>query len=293
MYKIPEDIKRYIDDTISHPVGLIGCRSLNPQISLDCCEYDLGILNRDLGHGRILKIANHNVKFINLQILPKLDRTLALKDMILLRDDNAFTLSSIINAIKPNIYRQILTASGKRAIINSIFHHEKISKTILSEPVLSSMWLKISAYDFLEGVLALSGSRPMPLHELSQIRALDIERQDIAEAVISALECIGIERASKSSISRCLEAIHELYRMRCGIELNCNKIMHLFEIGKISDCYYYIGRIGRKILLAKDDKFYLKYMKLICTSMDLSNDIQQIQKLHRYLLKGCKSLLKN
>jgi hypothetical protein len=69
-------------------------------------------------------------------------------------------------------------AFGKRIIIRSLFRYEKI-RAIQTQPILAAIWMKISAYDFLEGISSLRGSKPMPLHELYQIRHLTIGRQDM------------------------------------------------------------------------------------------------------------------
>jgi hypothetical protein len=66
---------------------------------------------------------------------------------------------------------------GKRTIIRSLFRYEKINRAIQTQPILAAIWMKISAYDFLEGISSLGGSKPMPLHELYQIRHLTIGRQ--------------------------------------------------------------------------------------------------------------------
>lgn len=292
MYEIPEEIIEYINDNIPYPVAVIGCRSTNPEMSLDCCEYDLAIFGRESTTGSILKIGNHKIELINLPLKPK-QNILVLKDMVLVRDNNQFFLSSMIKAFNPQTYRRILTAFGRKAIISSLFHYEKINKTLQKQPLLSAMWLKISAYDFLEGILALSGSRPMPLHELNQIRDIAIERRDIGDGVKAALECIGLERATRSTISRSLEGISELNSKEYDKELTLIKIKHLLKKGMMSDCYYYIGKIGRRSLVAKSEKFCGQYIKLIQISMDLTNDVQQIQKLHSYLLNSSKNVLKN
>jgi hypothetical protein len=57
----------------------------------------------------------------------------------------------------------------------------------------------------------------------------------------------------------------------------------------LPDCYYYIGKIGGKRLLEKSEKFYSKYTKLIQIAMDLSNEVQHIQKLYNCLFKVSKS----
>jgi hypothetical protein len=295
--RIPKDIRRYVDDNIPHPVGIIGCRSTISEISLDCCEYDLAIFNSEQTNesNRILNIGNYNGELITLPTLPRqLTDILVLKDMILLHDDNKFMLSSIIEGnSNSNTYRKMLTAFGKRAIIRSLFRYEKINRAIQTQPVLAAMWMKISAYDFLEGILSLGGSKPMPLHELYQIRHLTIERQDIADAIIAALECIGVERATRSNISRSFQGVYGLNSTQYDRELISIKMKHLLQTGMLPDCYYYIGKIGGKSLLEKSEKFYSKYTKLIQIAMDLSNEVQHIQKLHNCLFKVGKSVLKN
>ncbi|HEX2230807.1 MAG TPA: hypothetical protein VHG34_01325, partial [Nitrososphaeraceae archaeon] len=178
------------------------------------------------------------------------------------------------------------------SIINSLFYYETITKNIQKNSVLAAMWLKIAAYDFLNGILALSEIKPMPIHELNQIRKITIEHQDIAEGVKIALECIGLERATRSTISRSIEAICELNSMEYDKELIKIKVNHLLEKGMVSDCYYYLGKMGHRCLVYRDYEFLSKYMKLIQISMDLTNDMQQLQKLHINLVSISKIILK-
>jgi hypothetical protein len=294
LYRIPSAIKNYFNDNIRYPVGIIGCRATNPEMSLDCCEYDLAIFSGLSTSRRILNIDNHMVELINMPAMPKgTILALALKDMILLSENSDnFILSSPSKTSNPENYRRMLTALGKKAIIASLFHYEKINKTIEKQPLLAAMWMKISAYDFLEGILALAGTKPMPLHELSQVRQITFERQDIADGVKAALECIGLERATRSVIARSLEGVLELNSNEYDRELISIKIKYLLEKSMLSDCYYYIGRIGYRSLIGKSEKFLAQYIKLVQISMDLTKDVQQIQKLHNYLFKTSKNVLK-
>jgi hypothetical protein len=287
-------VRKYVNDNIPYPVGLIGCRSIKPEISLDCCEYDLAIFNKYTSATKTLKIGKYNVELINLPALPNLKDPLVLKDMILLRDDSNFILSSAIHCSNPKDYQSTLTAFGRRAMINCLFHCEKINNTIKTQPVLSSLWIKISAYDFLEGILALSGLKLMPIHELYQIRHLTIMRQDIADAVLAALECIGVERATRYVILRCFEGLSQLNSNGYyDIKTVYSKIEHLLKVGMMSDCYYYIGKLGRSSLLNRSEKFYTKYIKLIQISMDLDNDLHRMEKMYKYIVNASKSALKN
>ena len=128
-------------------------------------------------------------------------------------------------------------------IIRSLFIHEKVNIFIKKQqPILGAMWLKISAYHFLKGILALSGSNSMPIHELNQIRQMTVHRQEIADAIIIAFKCIGLERATRSSIKRSIEGVIHLNSEQYDSDFFPTKIKYLLDRGLIADCYYYVGK---------------------------------------------------
>ncbi len=302
MQHIPADLVDYISNNFRYPAGIIGCRATNPEMSLDCCEYDIAIFNKQSADNRFIRLGNHGLELITLTETSRID-VMKLHNMIIIQDDDSLSLSSSSSSSSSvssannvfgyqKYYHRVLRDLGKKSIINSLFYHEKITKNIQKNSVLAAMWLKIAAYDFLEGILALSEIKPMPIHELNQIRKITIERQDIAEGVKIALECIGLERATRSTISRSIEAICELNSMEYDKELIKIKVNHLLEKGMVSDCYYYLGKMGHRRLAYRDYKFLSKYMKLIQISMDLTKDMQQLEKLHINLVSISKIILK-
>jgi hypothetical protein len=266
-------------------------------MSLDCCEYDIAIFNKQLTGNRFIRLGNHGLEVITLREISRIN-VMKLYKMIIIQDDNSLSLSSSSLSSANNAsafqqhYLRVLRGLGKKSIINSLFYHEKITKNIQKNSVLAAMWLKIAAYDFLEGILALSEIKPMPIHELNQIRKITIEHQDVAEGVKIALECVGLERATRSTISRSIEAICELNSMQYDRELIKIKVNHLLEKGMVSDCYYYLGKMGHRCLAYRDYKFLSKYMKLIQISMDLTKDMQQLEKMHINLVSISKIILK-
>ena len=295
MQHIPSELVDYISNNFRYPAGIIGCRATNPEMSLDCCEYDIAIFNKQSADNRFIRLGNHGLELITLTETSRIN-VMKLHNMIIIQDDDSLSLSSSSSANNvfgyQKYYHRVLRDLGKKSIINSLFYHEKITKNIQKNSVLAAMWLKIAAYDFLEGILALSEIKPMPIHELNQIRKITIERQDIAEGVKIALECIGLERATRSTISRSIEAICELNSMQYDKELIKIKVNHLLEKGMVSDCYYYLGKMGHRRLAYRDYKFLSKYMKLIQISMDLTKDMQQLEKLHINLVSISKIILK-
>ena len=297
MRHIPNYLIDYISNNFRYPAGIIGCRATNPEMSLDCCEYDIAIFNKQSTGNRFIRLGNCGLEVITLTEISRIN-VMKLYKMIIIQDDNSLSLSSSSLSSANNVsafqqhYLRVLRGLGKKSIINSLFYYEKITKNIQKNSVLAAMWLKIAAYDFLEGILALSEIKPMPIHELNQIRKITIEHQDIAEGVKIALECVGLERATRSTISRSIEAICELNSMEYDKELIKIKVNHLLEKGMVSDCYYYLGKMGHRCLAYRDYKFLSKYMKLIQISMDLTKDMQQLEKLHINLVNISKIILK-
>ncbi|HZA61922.1 MAG TPA: hypothetical protein VE573_03530 [Nitrososphaeraceae archaeon] len=297
MQHLPRDLVDYINNNFRYPAGIIGCRATNPEMSLDCCEYDIAIFNKQSAGNRFIRVGNHGLELITLAEISRTN-VMKLHNMIIIQDDDSLSLSSSSLSSANNVsafqqhYLKVLRGLGKKSIINSLFYHETITKNIQKNSVLGAMWLKIAAYDFLEGILALSEIKPMPIHELNQIRKITIERQDIAEGIKIALECVGLERATRSTISRSIEAICELNSMEYDKELIKIKVNHLLEKGMISDCYYYLGKMGHRCLAYRDYKFLSKYIKLIQISMDLTKDIQQLERLHINLVNISKIILK-
>lgn len=302
MRNIPLSIKNYIDNNISYPVALIGCRATNPKTSLDCCEYDLAIFSEcaDVHENKYLKIGDHSVELIN--IFANLKKNIiATKGMVFVKDLAADISVGSLGPSPPFSYQtsnhsnyvDALSTFGRKAIVGSLFCYDKTNTIVSKNPVLASMWLKISAYFFLEGILALAGHRPMPLHELNQIRSLTFEEQNISDGINIALTCIGIERATRSTISRSSSAILQLYCESYDKQLVIEKSRHLVVCGMLPDCYYYLGKMASKVLVNKDTTFYQAYSKLIQISMDLGTDAPLIQKLQLQLFNTAKNTLKN
>jgi len=299
--KLPLAVKKYIDENISAEVGLIGCRATDPKSSVSCCEYDLAILDRAVTgyQNKFLRIGENNVELIHIAGDLK-KNTIATKGMYLVKDSIAdYSIMSSTStdhssqSIDNENYRRALNSFGKKALVRSLFSYDKVSSLLSNRPVLASMWSKLAAYDFLEGILALSGCRPMPLHEPHQIRSLNIEDQNVSAGIDIAMGCIGIERATRTTISRSCSAISQLYSQEYDKELVIIKAKQLIKLGRLPDCYYYIGKMARKVLTTKDPMFYNSYSKLIQVALDLSLDSQQVQRLCFDLFNVAKNVLKN
>jgi hypothetical protein len=281
---VPSEVRK-IAEGMPHPVALIGCRA--SKMSLDCCEYDLAVFSQE-GHGNhVLQIGDHVVELIYLNV-PAKRHIVELDGMVVLKDTNKFALSSAAKDVTPEKYRKSLAAAGRKSLISSLFCQQRMGRA--KHPAVAAMWLKVAAYDFLEGMLSMSGSRPMPLHDLKQVRQAD--PASMAEGVEVALECIGIERATRPAISRSMKAIKELKSKDYDRDLFLSKAEHLLDKSMLADCYYYAGRVAAKNLAGRKDLFYDRYAKLVQLALDLSNDVQHLEKLQRRLFRAANGGLK-
>src|SRR5918995_4044784 len=254
-------------------------------MSLDCCEYDLAVFAvspEDNQTNQVVQVDNRSVELMHFTGSIK-NHIIDLADMVILKDNSKLMLSSAANDIIVEKYKKMLAASGKKLLISSLFCQQKMRGT--KHPMVAAMWLKIAAYDFIDGMIALSGNRPMPVHILEQVRQIDPRR---AEGVEVALECIGAERATRPAISRSMEAIKELKLKDYDKDLFLSKISHLLERRKLVDCYYYAGRVASKNLVSRTESFHSQYSKLVQLALDLSSDSQSLEKMQKRLSRDVK-----
>ena len=278
---IPTAIKVFASEIV-YPVALIGCRT--SEMSLDCCEYDLAVFagsQEQNQANQVVQVDNRPVELMHLTGSIK-DHIIDLADMVILKDNSKLMLSSAAKDIIAEKYKKILAASGKKLLISSLFCQQKMRRT--NHPMIAAMWLKIAAYEFIDGMLVLSGNRPMPMHILEQVRQIDSRMA--AEGVDVALECIGAERATRPAISRSMEAIKELKSKDYDRELFMSKVSHLLERRMLVDCYYYAGRVAAKNLVSRKEIFYSQYSKLVQLALDLVNDLHSLEKMQKRLFRA-------
>ncbi len=287
---IPNEIQEYLDKKIDSDLALIGCRAESSKISYDCCEYDIAVLgSKDLDLGnKITYLRNSTLEFVKFPNYNQHD--ISLYNIIKLKNKEYGQLLVSPNPIPKVDIKRMFIAGGKRKVVDSLFG---VSKNIKKTELNSSLNLKIAAYDLLEGILLISGTRPMPVHELNQLRKLEIHKDYINEAIQACIECLGIERATRTIINRSIKAMKEILKERYDVELLSSKIRFLLAHGLLADCYYYIGKLVCKHLENKDHDFQINYYKLNTIALDLTSDYEYINRMSETIKLCCKNILKN
>jgi len=239
---------------------------------------------------KIMQVGNDTLEFLD---FPKYNHSeISLLNMVKLKNKSSNLLVSQDKHSTPktDIKRKFI-AAGKRRAVDSLFNVSKISAT--KSELNSALNLKIAAYGLIEGILLTSEIRPMPIHELNQLRQLEVHRDFINEAIQLCIECLGIERATRTIINRSYKALKEILKERYDIGLLQSKIEFLAQHGLIADCYYYIGKLVCNHLEKKDYAYQLNYHKLNSLALDLTSDYENINKRSKLIKIYCKNLLKN
>lgn len=288
--KIPDEIQAFLSKNSDLELALIGCRADGSHISYDCCEYDVAILgSSENGYDKkIVQLGDKAIEFLHYPNYQNGHHDISLFNMIKLEKSSDL----IISPQPPEIDRKSwYIAAGKRRVVDSLFN---VSKNSSAKAELdSSLNLKIAAYDLIEGILLLSQTRPMPIHELNQLRQVEVRKDFINEAIQVCIECLGIERATRTIINRSIKALKEILKERYDVELLSSKIDFLLKQGLLADCYYYIGKLVCSHLEKKDNASQLNYHKLNSIALDLTSDYEKVKKLSALIKRDCKLMLKN
>lgn len=286
--KISDEILHHLTESHNSEMALVGCRADAPNVSYDCCEYDIAIFgeNESNAQNKIVKLGNDTLEF---QGFPKQSNDILLYKMIRMITGDDLLISP--PRYSETDIKRSFKAAGKRRIVDALFN---VSKNSINKAELNSaLNLKKAAYGLLEGILLMSEVRPMPIHELNQLRQLEVKKDIINEAIQTCIECLGVERATRTILNRSFRALKEILKERYDVELLSSKIEFLLNHKLLADCYYYIGRLVCSHLEQKDNSSQMNYYKLNRIALDLTSDYENTKKISTLIKRDCKNLLKN
>jgi hypothetical protein len=287
---LSEEIQKYLSNKKDSELALIGCRADNSNISYECCEYDIAVhaKNDNALSNNVTQIGKEKLEFLNFSNFNQ--NQISLFNMIKVENKTNSLLIPHDDSTSKTDFKRIFLSAGKRRAVDSLFN---VSKTSTAKSELNlSLNLKIAAYELIEAILLISEIRPMPIHELNQLRQLEIRKDFIKEAIQLCIECIGIERATRTIINRSFNALKEIFKERYDLGLIESKIEFLVEHGLIADSYYYIGKLVCNHIEKKGYAYQLDYQKLNSIALDLASDYENIKRSNRIKLY-CKILMKN
>ena len=287
--------QKIIDTVLSkygkHPIALTGCRTT--EHVLKCCEYDFVIIAEEQSND-LLQVNDDYAEIHTMSSkLNPFRIALNLHNMQIINDPS-WILSSLKQRVDEAIAKALFWYSRNKTV-DALFYANRSMEAANDSVLMSSLWLKLAAYYYIEAAIARSGARPMPTHMLAQLRT--IEDKAVTEGIALASTCLGLERANKSSVSRCMEGcigLNDKIKHDYTTQIVIKKAQFLYDSAMYTDCYFYLGYIARDAVtkIASNQKVLKDYTFMISIAMDLATDQSFAIKLSSELLDACNALLK-
>ena len=199
-------------------------------------------------------------------------------------------LLSKINEKKQEIFRDY----AKSCLIDVLFCASKTKDGLENSDPFASSWVKCGAYFLADAISGFNFQRPSPTHMLEHVRALEKNRINEHFSVVN--DCIGIERATPSLLSRMCKSTIGFSDM-VGTN-NYSKIIqkkhdYLVNNGLLADCYFYLDYINRINMIRIKDTLQQKpeLIHVLKVGFDIENDATKVEQQANLLQKTANELL--
>lgn len=270
--------------------GIGGCQNQNP---MHCCEYNVTVFDEkdeaDLvieSGGRIVRIHHSSLNESRSNVLVQLC------DLKVLQDDG-WALRTLLARLRER-RSEIFKDSVKNCLLDSLFCNARAFDGLRSSDALAPAWLKCAAFYLADAICLSNGSRPSPAHMLGDLRALGRSRINEKLAVVNA--CVGAERASPSLLKRMSISTMQLSDILEGnghSKIIGRKCEHMIKRRPLTDCYFYLGYVGRGIMTASRDAIVgrAELIHGLKLALDLDNDKEKVADQCARLQKAASEVL--
>lgn len=287
------DVKNFLEEQSlnSFPSGLGGCKAENQ--TFDCCEYNITLFDNKKENDTVIKFENELVKIHHGSLYETNSNVLIqYYDMKILFDEqwDLKMLLSKINEKKYAIFRDYV----KSCLIDVLFCTSKTMDGLQNSDPFASSWVKCGAFFLADAISGFNLQRPSPTHMLEQLRTLEKNRINQSFSVIN--DCIGIERATPSLLSRmCKSTIgfSDMVEKNDHSKIIQKKCDYLVNNGLLSDCYFYLDYINRNNMIKIKDNLVQKpeLIHVLRVGFDIENDSSKIENQANLLQKTANELL--
>lgn len=287
------DIKELVDKLSpdQFPIALGGCK--NDSKSFDCCEYDITVFDEKQAIDSIFEFQNEFVKLHHGSMTETDPKILVQYSNLKILWDEKWELKIFLSKILEK-KEKIFPAYTKSCLIEAAVCATKSKDAIKNSDQFGSSWVKCAAYYLADAIALANYLRPSPTHMLEQIR--ELEKNSINENFAKVIDCLGIERATQSQLSRMLKSTMGFSDM---VENNGHskiieaKYEYFVKNSLISNCYFYLGYINRNNFIKIKDALYKKpeLFHVLKVAFDVENDITIIEHQSDLLHKTANDLI--
>ena len=278
--------------SLSHfPVGFGGCR--NNGINFQCCEYNITVFDDKQEepsiheiNGNMIKLHHGSLSETNVGVLKQFE------NMKILLDEQ-WNLRMFLTKIKSKS-EQISNSYIQSCLVDAGFYATKTRELVKSSDPLAHVWIKCAAYFLADAIFSINSKRPSPTHMLEIIRGF--EKNKINQSFSVVHQCLGIERASTSLLSRMVKStigFSDMVEKNNHSKIIQQKYDYLVQNSLLSDCYFYLGYINRNNIIKIKDILHrnLEYVHLLKVALDTESDPLVVEGQAMNLLKTTNDLL--
>ncbi|HYL65918.1 MAG TPA: hypothetical protein VEU72_02050 [Nitrosopumilaceae archaeon] len=273
------------------PVGLGGCR--NNGNNFQCCEYNITVFDDKQEEssiheidGNMIKLHHGSLSENNVGVLKQLE------DMKVLIDEQ-WNLRMFLTKIKTKS-KQISNSYIQNCLVDAGVYAAKAKELVKSSDALADVWIKCASYFLADAIFLINSKRPSPTHMLEIIRGFD--KNKINQNFLVVHQCLGIERASTSLLSRMVKStigFSDMVEKNNHSKIIQQKYDYLVQNSLLSDCYFYLGYINRNNVIKIKNTLHhnLEYAHLLKVALDTESDPLVVERQATILLKTTNDLL--
>lgn len=274
------------------PVGLGGCK--NDNTSFPCCEYNITVFdNKDNLPDDILEIDNEFVKVHHASLNETRSGVLIHYDTFHILSDDSWELRMLQAKVK-QIRHRIYYDQAKNCLLDSLFCIARVTDGLKTNDPFVGCWQKCAAFCLAEAILLINQKPISPTHMLDALRKLSKSRINENLAIIS--ECIGIERATPSLLSRISKStagFSDMVEQNRNSELINRKYRYLSDNSLVTDCYFYLGFMNKSNFMKIKNTLHRRpdVIHILKVALDLDNDTSKIEHHAGVLREATNRLL--
>lgn len=287
------DVNFFLEDKSLNkfPSGLGGCKGENQ--SFDCCEYNITIFDNKKEDDSIIEYENELVKIHHSSLSETNSNVLIQYHNMKILLDEQWELRMLLSKISEK-KQEIFKDYAKSCLIDALFCASKTKDGLKNSDPFASSWVKCGAYFLADAISGFNLQRPSPTHMLENIRTLEKNRINSSFSVVN--DCIGIERATPSLLSRMSKStigFSDVVEKNNHSKIIQKKYDYLVNNGLLADCYFYLDYINRNNMIKIKDILQQKpeLIHILKVGFDIENDASTIEQQANLLQKTANELL--
>lgn len=287
------DTKKFLErfSTTQFPIALGGCR--NDGNSYDSCDYDITVFDNKKESDSIMDFGDEIVRIHHGSMSETRPEILIQYNNLEILWDEKWELKIFLLQISEKI-EKFFTAYTKSCLIETAVCATKAKECIRNSDPFVSCWIKCGAFFLADAITLTNKIRPSPTHMLEKIR--ELKKNKVNENFSVVNECVGLERATPSLLSRmCKSTIgfSDMIEKNNHSKIIQKKYDYLVKNSLISDCYFYLGYINRNNFMKIKDSLHRtpELIHILKVAFDVENDATRLDSQASSLHKTSNELL--